>query len=251
MNYSNSFNTLNKKDRLDFYVALAVIVAVLSFILYFSFSSISTEDQNPFIDTESSEYQLSDTLIVEGNKYVALEDEMPSNDRVEKLKDDKNVLIAVLSDSTSSSSNYIVASDSVSLENKAIESVPVDTITNTIITDRIDTTIINSGKELTTNIVKVIKNDSLEIEENENEIQNTNSDIDKSCMIAVGLYRNQNNANKMLDRLDKAGYNSSSITRGNKFQIVVYHSCNKSSLNKALKTIRKNFASDAVILVKK
>ncbi len=255
MNNLNSYKSLDKKDRIDFYIALVVIISMLSFIVYFSFSGIFSGSDEPILDTISNDVQLSDTLVIEGQKYVPFILEKHSNKKIERPESIENIYPAIVVDSTA----YI--NDRV----KTTKSIESETIGNENVSDKTSKVIpsvntIDEGVDESVSDVENGKENILEIDTTIALQNNREADeeptvekvaIDKSCIIAVGIYKNKTNANKMMLRLEDAGYNPFITARRNRHQVQVYHECNNITLNRALNDIRKSYASDAVIFIKK
>lgn len=252
MNNSNQFNTLNKKDRIDFYIALAVIISVLSFILYFSFGDFFSNNDSSIIESDSIEVQLDDTIVVKGQQYVPLLKERESRQRISNQNATENTQPVVVIDSTINESMPVHDIDnggSEAIDNKPSikdnsSGVPIDTISKEL--DKSDTV----SDEVNTTKVEVPETKNTEVEDTQIPVVQKGA-VDESCIIAVGLYGKKANANRMKSRLASAGYNAFISTRRTKFQVQVYHECNNVTLNNTLKDIRKDYASDAVILIKK
>jgi len=247
----SSYQQLDKKDRTDFYIALAVIAAVLSFVIYFSFGSLFGGNEASFLSETNQEIQLDDPIVIEGSEYVPLVDENKSKDSfVTSETEAEGESIALIDSTTITSSNLREEKLVLDSESTLIEEQE-ETITTTV-TEKVETvtTEMNEVVEEIADSVITKKNiDKESITKKPKKVEE--KPIDKSCIIAVGIYKEKSNANKMLDRLKKGGYDSFLLTRRNKYQVQVYHSCNRNMLNKSLRNIRKNFASDAIVLTKK
>lgn len=253
MNNLSSYNSLSKKDRIDFYIALAVIISVLSFILYFSFSDLFADINPKKLDANSVEIQLDDTIFIEGREYVPLTIEHKSKNKINPIEPSDNILPVAIIDSSLNES--ITQEEIGDLGSEIIDEKEIilkDTLENiaTFFTKEVDSTEYISV-EKTIKEVAVVEKEIIDVEETKiKEPKPEKAIVDKSCLIAVGLYKIETNAKKMTKRLEDGGYSSFITSRGNKYQVQVYHECNSASLNKSLKSIRKNYASDAVVLIK-
>lgn len=248
----SAYKDLDKRDKTDFYTALAVIVAVLGFVLYYSFSDLFGGEEVAFLQSDIQDIRLDDTLVVEGNVYIPISINNKSNDNSLQVTHstinqeylDSNVVVNRTINKVSESDLVAPILNVDTVSDKIVEQVEeqvMDTVTSEEILEGLPRdTIITSA------IVDTIK--EIEVE---NPTTNNFEAVDKSCIIAVGIYRNKQNANKMLNRLEKAGYDAFLVERRNKYRVQVYRSCEENSLNTALEDIRTKYASDALVLVKK
>lgn len=253
----SSYKELDKKDRLDFYIALAVILSVLSFVLYYSLSHLFTDKEVAFLQSDIEETHLDDTLYIDGDTYVPLivnqdiERNISSVNEVEELEViiDSNAISSTLIEHKGNSS-LDVSNAKSETKNLILDDLPVKVDTTT--TERVDLKPENDqeASSIKENITGII--DSATIEKSVVQVvtPKKSKEIDKSCIIAVGIYRNKRNAEKMLNRLEKAGFNAFSTKKRNKYRVQVYHSCDTDALNNTLRDIRTNYASDALILIK-
>lgn len=258
MNNLSSFSELEKKDRVDFYIALATICCALVFILFYTFNFSSTpEEGDAFLSSSFLEAELDDPIVIDEAEYVPVVEPITSRAKEEMPAEIQSVFPAIMIDSTNYSSHKnesktsvdnteVVKEPQVELDaNKKAETL--DTAT------QVDSSIISTVKEKPS-VVTVDKSKKEEVKDvvaKAIPANVINRDIDKSCVIAIGLYRKKSNAEKMLKRLADGGFDSFLKVRGSKFQVLVYHACNSVAINKSLKTIRSKYAADAVVLVKK
>lgn len=254
MNNLSSYNSLDKKDRIDFYIAIAVIISVLIFILYFSFSDLFAEKESSSMNTNTVAVQLDDTIVIDGQEYIPMVQKPKSkkkNNEIEPVEDaSSNAII----DSTLNESKFVSESDNIDSEIIDQEIVLQDTIkriSTTLLTENLDSTE-NGANDTISSEVPVMKNDVITSDQAQTEEAIDNElGIDKSCIIAVGLYGEKTNADKMIKRLESGGYNPFISSRGRNYQVQIYHTCNRLSLNKSLENIRKEYASDAIVLIRK
>lgn len=252
----NSYKELDKKDRVDFYIALAVILCVLSFVLFYSLSHLFSDKEATFLQSDKEEILLDDTLYVDGATYVPLILDQDHERKISNADEAEKVMAIV--DTNAISTTSIESENSSSRDSSITEIYSKDITLDS--SAEVDTTlaeISNLEYEITSETLKKEEDieeiiDTIATEESENEVvtQQPSKEIDKSCVIAVGIYRSERNAQKMLNRLEAAGFDAFSTSRRNKYRVQVYHPCDKDSLYNSLNDIRTNFASDALILVK-
>jgi len=255
MDNFNSYSSLDKKDRTDFYIALAVIISVLGFILFFSFDSLFAKDQPLDIDQAVNEVRLDDTLIVEGVEYVPIQKELIKKKVVRSSDSQEVILDDYRTDSNRVMDKTIVPVGSLNVDNNIDEKETTNILDRRISTkNKID---IEDTLDYVSTVIEKVDTSPIEsekeiLEQAPNNIETVNETyIDKSCIISIGLYRKEENAIKMLTRLEKAGYNAFVNPRGDKQQVQIYSTCSPQKLQNTLDNIRTNFASDAVVLIKK
>jgi len=71
--------------------------------------------------------------------------------------------------------------------------------------------------------------------------------VDKDCRIVIGSYRLEASRDEMLRLLSNAGYDTTDYDERGLMIVAIRHACDRASLNKTLKTIRRDFAFDAFI----
>lgn len=251
----SSYKELDKKDRIDFYIALAVILSVLCFVLYYSFSDLFSDKEVSFLQAEIDEIRLDDTLVVDGATYVPFvhnaETDQISPEVIEEV--DAEILV---------DSSSLISSPFKDIDKSTLDASEVEKETENIIQEvpakinAVVNEVVDRETKIDSNATLVQKDEAELIDTSMNDVPEvevapivTNTS-DKSCVIAIGIYRNERNANKMLNRLKKAGYDAFSVSRRNKVRVQVYHPCDTNSLNESLSNIRANFASDALVLIK-
>ncbi len=252
MNNINSYHTLDKKDRVDFYIALAVIISVLSFILYYSFDDLFSDKNVSLLDPSLNEIQMYDTIVIEGQEYVPfIGSEENLSHHIEE-EQEGNIQLMAVSDSTLllTDDNDSATYDAENILGGELMEDTLHIATDGLDVNNVDTTVLEV--DITNVKEKMIESDTVIVSENQKDEIEQEEDIalDKSCIIAVGLYKNAKNANKMMSRLKNGGYNAFITVRRSRRQVQVYHSCNSNTLNKSLMDIRKRYASDAIVLIK-
>ncbi len=248
----SAYKDLDKKDRTDFYIALAVIISVLCFVLYYSFTDLFSDKEVTFLQSGVNDIHLHDTLIVDGATYVPLDKNIASDQSSNEHSEDLESNVTL-----DSSSLNIITPEKIEepISEASILQTDSENIVENAQEQKLDSVLVDEQKILETNIDTVINKVVVDtiLKESKKEVsvaRNINSDEDRSCIIAVGIYRNERNANKMLDRLKEAGYDAFSISRKNRYRVQVYHSCDNKSLNQSLTSIRNNYAADALVLIK-
>lgn len=248
MTHNSVFSTLSDKDKVDFYISLAVVLLAGMFILYYSFPSQFQSDDayNSNILLDNS-LEINEVQINEGIYLPVTENELKRSEitPVEKIK-----TIAL---------PHYIASSSVSdttnrnrLEN-AKQEIPNSTQTevkeelvnlDTVSATKIDT--LSTPNEIIDVSIEKLSTTSSQFNIDKQSSKESNT----SCIIVIGAYSKQKGIDKLTKKLEKDQYNIFRTPYKGLTRIGVYLPCDKSQIEKELVKIRKKYAADAMVLRK-
>ena len=237
---------MSQKEKTDIAIGITVVLIALAFILYYSFS-----DQG-FLRAEKPSTNAINSLVIGGKNYNQLKD---------------SSVIAV----------YTKEPNSPSI---------IDTVTfvDTLIVSKADSTIVPAelGDVEVENELQIVDIKDEEFEKNEpkyrtfdfSEESNNSPSSDeledkfatqidtpvtaeiieyespaKECVIVIGSFSKNTNSRKLKANLKKDGYSIYEVPYNNLMRIGIYTGCDTNNLNKQLRIIRKNYASDAIIFI--
>ncbi len=232
---------MKKEDRNDFYISIPVILLMLGFIIFYSFSSVETEAPSFHSSLLENSQEISE-LTIAGSTFVPIQDLKYRKRISSPAKINKLPLKRLYSQSQSkvdTQSTHIIAADLV--QEDEIQSTKEDTIIDSTIDyeQRIDSTQIGTDEIIVTETTAQAV---------EPETQNQN--LDQECVIILGAFGRQSNVTRLLDRLSAEGYDSFSTPYKGLTRVGVYHNCNIESLMESLETIREKYTKDAMVLTK-
>lgn len=243
------FYSLNKEDKIDFYIAIAVITLASLFILYYSFS-ISGTDASYMNIAINDNVQDIDELVIDESKYKPLSEDYDQRDLVlesEKIETKKVSKVHRMASNNKNEYNsglaIIESEDTVRI---GIDDMKpgLDAVKSQRTLTKIDSFINQKATPEET------KNDISKLP-SEVEVVNNTSEILKSskdCIIIVGAFTKQRNIDKLKKGLKNDGYELFSTPYKKSTRIGVYQPCNTQSIRKNLSIIRKKYAKDAMIL---
>lgn len=261
----------NKNERNDFIIALVVIAVFITFciiiyknsatdnitLLNDTFNKTNTSEQvvkslknnKPeslsFLDTKQSVKSKS-SKIIEGENLLTEKQHLPKNTTIENstksvsniigtenknnLVTEKNSITETIDEIPESVVNTEnnttnIESEDVASENEITESKTADSLESSI-----------NNEQLNNNTVKTDNNTVKET--TANTAQNISKNTD--CVIVVGVFKNENNLVKMLNRIEQNGYPSAQGFMRNGTQYAgVPVDCkeNKTSISKKLNTL--------------
>jgi len=229
---------MKKKDRIDFYISIPVILLMLVFVSYYSFTSADHEINNQHAlllenSQEISEVAISGTtfVTVENIEYreristpAKIENKLPPKNLYSQssTKVDTNLLSSILKvEDEYQDSVVVVIDDSRSDSNEIVTPTQIDT-----------------EKSI----------DKAEISKNKTNQQDI--DLERECIIILGAFGRQGNVTKLMDRLNFDGYDAFSTPHKGLTRVGVYQNCKVESLSKSLETIRNKYTKDAMVLTK-
>ena len=248
----------DKKERNDFFIALGIITLVGFFLWYNMFAS---EPHNVMIKEEAAiDHQSAEpTDIYESGAIIEDESEDQgyitppvSSDHISEQVEvhpealDEQVKEEVLDEINS---NQLQATSQVSevIEEakEGAKEVMEDMKDSAVVT----TITLNEVVEKSVEQVEDMKDDAADQikEVVSTPVQVRSASDDDICHISVGLYKEQKNIDKILSRLQQAGFDAYTKSFPRSIQVGVYVSCNRSEAQSILSEIRSDFARDAYI----
>lgn len=250
MNHNSVFSNLSDKDKVDFYIALAVVFLTGVFILYFIFPSHPTNinDNNILIDNS----QEIDQLHIEDNIYVPVTNDILKRN---KIKPVKKIRSTPMPESISSTKNAaIIDNEKLDPLSTKEETTNVTEETSTILKDIKDTLNIpsvteNKPKTIVSEIVKTKIITEAPIIKEAKEVIKTKND-ETSCIVVIGAYGKQSSIDKLVRKLEKNNYKIFKTPYKSLTRIGVYLPCDKVTIERELIKLRRNYAKDAMLLRK-
>ena len=237
---------MSQKEKTDIAIGITVVLIALAFILYYSFS-----DQG-FLRAEKPSTNDVNVLVIGGKNYNQLKD---------------SSVIAVYEKELDSTSNLDTTTFVDTLMVSSVDSVIAST-------ELLNVEVENEMQSVDTKIEEFEKNkpkyrtfdfsDEPNSSQSSNDLQdNFSTQIDtpvtaeiieyespaKECVILIGSFSKNTNSRKLKANLKKDGYAIFEVPYNNLMRIGIYTGCDTSNLNKQLRIIRKNYASDAIIFI--
>jgi len=246
MNHNYSvFSNLSDRDKVDFFIALAVVILAGAFILLNIVPSLSLSDSdNKNILVDNS--QAIEKVEIKDAVYVPVTNEVLKRNRIAPISKIKtNELPHNIS---SSRKENPIVKDEYPLSTKKETTLKVEEKINVVDTLTTDSTIVtntdkidqdNSANE-TINEVPVTKRPEKAIIQRD----------DRECIIVIGAYGKQKSIDKLLRRLKNENYKIFRTPYKSLSRIGVYLPCDKVTIEKELIKLRKNYAKDAMLLRK-
>jgi len=211
------------QETTDIVIALIVVALALLFILVYTFS----ENDPLFFGNDSTKVKVdSQPFILDEVIYVPIQLEKNTEIVEENIED------------TYSSSESFIADTSI-IRTKLVD----------------NTNSLNQASQVKEPIIRrftfpidSINVDSIEILQGTNLDENVSSDDRANkCVIIIGTFRNQRNAEKLKDKLENSTYSIFYNETEGHTKVGIYENCNSNILSTTLDIVRKEFASDAVI----
>ena len=256
----------NPKEKIDFSIAIAVILFAGIFITYFSFQQ--ADDFNPFgIEIDNTEVE---KLKIDHLEYIAQRTKdaevMPISNRRERRNSDFAYVLPIIRKDSSTIKEEVIPSTKNEGARKtdinALLSIKKDNEKEKVISDvNINTNQIKaevatkteeaiSDKIPSEKITEIKTKTEIQTRPEKN-ISSNNNSIEKECVILIMAFRQTKNKAKLLERLKEQGYKTFQSPFQGLERIGIYETCEKSQLNKTLKEVRSRFAKDALILKRK
>ncbi len=232
----------NPKDKIDFIIAMVVILLAGFFIIYYSLES----EKNPQQGELSPDLHLADSMVIDGTLYVPFP---PSNteDRLNVIGASPDVVASHENDSYVVHSSYMNSEDSISTGNIVLDSLAsIEREIDSSVMD-IDTLSMSQGQVFINDSIQEIEERVSEAIQSETQKQ---SEDPRSCVIVIGAYGNEDNKNNLIARLEGDGYDVFQVPYKGLTRIGVYMSCSSEKIESELSMIRIKYAADAVVLTK-
>lgn len=233
------------EDRNDFYISLPVIALAAVFILYFLNDRQAIDEVQQEVTTLNQSDELSNESI----------DLYPSQKNTKEILIDSDETRKIESELTASNihaESPLIDQDPILWSPKEIQTqIPVNEAADkpeNIARDNIEpneglsaTSVNQMGSEK--EIVERVEDIAEVLKEDET----SSTSNTKDCSIAVGLYRQDNNLQKMLKKLQMSDYDAVQIALKYSTKVAVEIPCDQISAQRILIDIRENFAADAFI----
>jgi len=251
-NQNKGFNSLSKKDKIDFYISIVVISLAALMILYFTIY-----DTN-ILKTTSVPMAQSEVIVTDDVQNDITEvDIISSEENLEEIE-----ALTISGDTYKSKHIPNLEFDSanveipVSSESHSLEDINSDdeVVTQDIQSEILDT-VLTVGNDVVEQVTEIITENSELVVQEEAEakkttIVNNDSSVKSPCIIIIGSYRKAKNVTKMMRKLETAGYNAFNQPYKDLTRVGMYLDCDPANIRKKMAEVRSNFASDAVLLVK-
>ncbi len=257
MNHNSVFSNLSAKDKIDFYIALAVVILTGVFILYFIFpAQPASLNYNDILIDNSLEI---DQLQIENDVYVPVTDDILKRNKIKPVKKIRSTLIPnSISSSKKAAPIYENENaDTLPTEKESApivkESTPIlkeviDTLNTASISDinpqGIDSEIAKTETITEAPVIKEVK----EIVKVKEVVKTKNNET--SCIVVIGAYGRQSSIDKLIRRLENDNYKIFKTPYKSLTRIGVYLPCDKVTIERELIKLRKNYAKDAMLLRK-
>lgn len=238
---------MKKKDRRDFYIAIPVILAMIGFVVFNSFSSISiTGNKHDSILMENS--QDIDEVLIGETVYqpVTTVETRPPISAPAVLTRKRDILPI--------ESHHITPPSTLTTptSKNSDSSIPLKGDVNATHTTVSDSLI----KMDTTKAKAAPKSDSLfetskSVAALPEETNKQNRIVNKDCIIIIGAYKNIANAANLLNNLVNDDYDAFTVPYKGLTRVGIYHACNKVTLEATLAHVREKYAKDAMVLTKR
>lgn len=233
---------MSRKEKTDIAIGLIVVALALGFILYYTFSGDTS-----FLASEKSapHYALSE-MKIDDKTYSRLNEDkyLDAEESTEKEIEESDVESKI----DSSEIDTIVVNffiDTLNMEDKMIKGTEVKPIEKDFFFDE------NSNEDS-----KNVNEEEEEEGNSENELveqkiiqkeKSTPSTNANKCIIVIGSYAVNKNSTKLKSRLKNEGYDIFETPFQGLNRIGIYTSCDSANLQRELRKMRSNYASDAVI----
>lgn len=252
MNQNSVFSNLSDKDKIDFYIALAVIILTGAFILFFTFPSQPTDfnDNNILIDNSLD----IDQLNIKDDVYVPVTNDILKRNKITQVQKIRSTTIPNSISSSKQAAPIFENKNALPIKKEITpiieESTPIikevikikDTLSTASISDItpkvIESEIVKTKTIIEAPVIKEVK-----------KVIKTKND-DTSCIVVIGAYGRQSSKDKLLRRLEKDNYNIFKTPYKSLTRIGVYLPCDKVTIERELIKLRKNYAKDAMLLRK-
>jgi len=249
----------DKNERNDFFIALGIIALAAAFLLYYAYgrpyaSALGTLDEDatelnaeipeaPLIYESDEKLEEVESDIVETDSEVVASpapveaDEPHELDEVveyvkEEMSEANDKVEAAVEDLKDGTQEVI--SSAAELAEDVVEEV-----------DEVADNLEESVSDLKEQVEEVVAKTESEVKKVVPPVVSSNSN-DK-CHISVGLYKEQKNINKIISRLESAGFDAYTKNFPRSTQVGVYVTCQRSQAMSILSEIRTDFARDAYI----
>lgn len=252
MNQTSIFSNLSQKDKIDFYISIAVVVLAGAFILYYALPHTSvTQSDNIILENslEINQLEINDDI------YAPVTNDVLKRERISPVEKIRSVELPQRIDritNTETNSkiepNSIIANEKTTVDSKIME-----------VTEKIESKkSISAAQNQKTNTETIPDNIVIKTKPETTEQQvptkkqtaTATKTSSTDCVIVIGAYGQRKSIDKLTKRLLNDGYKIFRTPYKNLTRLGVYLPCDKIIIEQELVTIRKKYAKDAMILRK-
>lgn len=249
-----SFSELDKKDKIDFAIALGVVLLMIGFVLYFSFYVDTPADEPSYTPSGPSE-QVNlhvDSIQIDQYTYVSRSKESNNSDNIRVYQrldrtsgSDANSTISQ-SGQSQNITGFATTIDEI-LQDAEFDEPAQDDATHKLLEESIIGDSIGLANEAVTGASQIAEGSNSVIAEDV-AIKESIVDTDRDCIIIIGAYRKSNNVARLTSQLQADGYDVITTPYKGATRVGVSHTCADEELQRTLKYIRTKYAEDAVLL---
>ena len=224
----------NPEEKIDFSIAIVVIL-FFGFLMFFFLRGDFSQQANSNNSIEVFEPEYKDVekkiLVVEGKDFEVqevIEESLESNKKLEEPYINSVAIIdsSVIEEEVRNTEIKIAPSNSES----------VTRIETPLNKEEIKDSIIQDTETTEINTPEVVENQNL----------NTNSNLQKECIIWVGRFALLENAKKITEVLISDQYKVFQEEKNGLLAVGIYINCNEDEASKVLKRIKEKFNIDAI-----